>query len=49
MKKVIMMLVGMFMLSCSLMAQEAMPRKKKRVTYEQMTEQMVKELQLNEK
>ena len=43
------MLVGMFMLSCSLMAQEAMPRKKKRVTYEQMTEQMVKELQLNEK
>ena len=44
-----MMLVGMFMLSCSLMAQEAMPRKKKRVTYEQMTEQMVKELQLNEK
>jgi len=49
MKKVIMMLVGMFMLSCSLMAQEAMPRKQKRVTYEQMTEQMVKELQLNEK
>ena len=44
-----MMLVGMFMLSCSLMAQEAMPRKQKRVTYEQMTEQMVKELQLNEK
>ena len=49
MKKVIMMLVGMFMLSCSLMAQEAMPRKQKRVTYEQMTEKMVKELQLDEK
>ena len=49
MKKVIMMLVGMFMLSCSLMAQEDMPRRQKRVTYEQMTEKMVKELQLNEK
>ena len=49
MKKVIMMLVGMFMLSCSLMAQEDMPRRQKRVTYEQMTEKMVKELQLDEK
>ena len=44
-----MMLVGMFMLSCSLMAQEDMPRRQKRVTYEQMTEKMVKELQLDEK
>ncbi len=49
MKKVIMMLVGMFMLSCSLMAQEDMPRRQKRVTCEQMTEKMVKELQLDEK
>ena len=49
MKKVIMMLVGMFMLSCSLMAQEDMLRRQKRVTYEQMTEKMVKELQLDEK
>ncbi len=49
MKKVIMMLVGMFMLSCSLMAQETMPRRQKKVTYEQMTEKMVKELQLDEK
>ena len=37
------------MLSGSLAAQEDMPRRQKRVTYEQMTEQMVKELQLNEK
>lgn len=44
-----MMLVGMFMLSCSLMAHEDMPRRQKRVTYEQMTEKMVKELQLDEK
>ena len=43
------MLIGMMMLSGSLTAQEDMPRRQKRVTYEQMTEQMVKELQLNEK
>ena len=37
------------MLSGSLAAQEDMPRRQKRVTYEQMTEQMEKELQLDEK
>ena len=42
-------LIGALMLSGSLAAQEDMPRRQKRVTYEQMTEQMVKELQLNEK
>ena len=42
-------LIGALVLSSSLTAQEDMPRKLKRVTYEQMTEQMVKELQLNEK
>jgi len=41
------MVIGM-MLSVSLTAQENMP-KRSRVTYEQMTEQMVKELQLDEK
>ena len=60
MKKVIIMFVGMLMLSGSMMAQEnvksrsdqrpeAMPKKQKKVTYVQITEQMVKELQLNEK
>ena len=42
-------LIGALVLSSSLTAQEDMSRKLKRVTYEQMTEQMVKELQLNEK
>ena len=42
-------LIGALVLSSSLTAQEDMPSKLKRVTYEQMTEQMVKELQLNEK
>jgi len=37
------------MLSGSLTAQENMPRIPKRVTYEQITEQMVKELQMDEK
>ena len=43
------MLFSMVMLSGSLTAQENMPKRPKRVTYEQMTEQMVKELQLDEK
>ena len=43
------MLFSIFVLSGSLTAQENMPRRQKRVTYEQMTEKMVKELQLDEK
>ena len=43
------MLFCIFVLSGSLTAQEDMPRRQKRVTYEQMTEKMVKELQLDEK
>ena len=43
------MLFSIFALSGTLTAQENMPRRPKRVTYEQMTEKMVKELQLNEK
>jgi hypothetical protein len=53
-------LIGALVLSGSLMAQEIatphsdhwsenMPRRQKKVTYEQMTEKMVKELQLDEK
>ena len=43
------MLFSIFALSGSLTAQEDIPRRLKKVTYEQMTEQMVKELQLDEK
>ena len=43
------MLFSIFVLSGSLTAQENMPRRQKKVTYEQMTEKMVKELQLDEK
>ena len=43
------MLFSILVLSGSLMAQEDMPRRQKKVTYEQMTEKMVKELQLDEK
>ena len=43
------MLFSIFVLLGSLTAQEDMPRRQKRVTYEQMTEKMVKELQLDEK
>jgi len=51
MKKTILMLFCMTVLSVSLVAQEEkeMPERPKQVTYEQMTEQMVKELQLDEK
>ena len=49
MRKTILMLFSIFVLSGSLTAQEDMPRRQKRVTYEQMTEKMVKELQLDEK
>jgi len=47
MKKTFLMVIAM-MLSVSLTAQENMP-KRSRVTYEQMTEKMTKELQLDEK
>lgn len=43
------MVIGMMMLSGSLTAQEEMPQRMKKVTYEQMTEKMVKELLLDEK
>ena len=43
------MLFSILVLSGSLMAQGDMPRRQKKVTYEQMTEKMVKELQLDEK
>ena len=49
MRKTILMLFSIFVLSGSLTAQEDMPRRQKRVTYEQMTEKMVKELQLDVK
>jgi hypothetical protein len=49
MRKTILMLFSIFVLSGSLTAQENMPRKQKKITYEQMTEKMVKELQLDEK
>ena len=49
MRKTILMLFSIFVLLGSLTAQEDMPRRQKRVTYEQMTEKMVKELQLDEK
>ena len=39
----------MMLLSGSLMAQEQMPKRAKKVTYVQMTEKMVKELKLDEK
>ena len=59
MRKIVLVVIGMFMLSGSLMAQDSstsraqssekkMP-KRNRITYEQMTENMVKELQLDEK
>ena len=59
MKKIVLLVISMFMLSGSLMAQNSstsgadgsekkMP-KRNRITYEQMTEKMVKELQLDEK
>jgi len=59
MKKIVLLVISMFMLSGSLMAQDSstsgadgsekkMP-KRNRITYEQMTEKMVKELQLDEK
>ena len=43
------MVIGMMLLSGSLMAQEQMPKRAKKVTYVQMTEKMVKELKLDEK
>ena len=43
------MLFSIFVLSDSLMAQGYMPRRQKRVTYEQMTEKMTNDLQLDEK
>ena len=49
MKRVFLVLIGMMLLSGSLMAQEEMPKRTKKVTYEQMTEKMVKELKLDEK
>ena len=49
MKKTFLLLIGMMMLSVSLTAQEKIPKKPKHVTYEQVTSQMSKELQLNEK
>ena len=49
MRKTILMLFSILVLSGSLMAQGDMPRRQKKVTYEQMTEKMVKELQLDEK
>ena len=49
MRKTILMLFSILVLSGSLMAQGDMPRRQKKVTYEQMTEKMVKDLQLDEK
>lgn len=49
MKKIIIILISTLLLSGSMMAQEAVMPKQKRITHEQMTEQMVKELQLDEK
>ena len=49
MKKVFLLVIGMMLLSGSLMAQEEMPKRAKKVTYEQMTEKMAKELKLDEK
>ena len=49
MKRAIVMVIGMMLLSGSLMAQEQMPKRAKKVTYVQMTEKMVKELKLDEK
>ena len=49
MRKTILIVFSIFVVSTSLTAQENMPRRQKGVTYEKMTEQMVKELQLNEK
>ena len=43
------MVIGMMLLSGSLMAQEQMPKRAKKVTYVLMTEKMVKELKLDEK
>lgn len=48
MRKVVLLVISIFLLSGSLMAQENMPRHN-RITYEQMTEKMVKELKLDEK
>ncbi len=49
MRKTILMLFCMYVMSGSLTAQENMPKRMKQVTYEQITEQMVKELQLDDK
>ena len=48
MKRTILSIIGVLLLSCNLTAQGNMPRRH-HVTYEQMTEKMVKELQLDEK
>ncbi len=49
MKRIIVMIIGMMMLSDAMMAQENMPKMRHHVTCEQMTEMMVKELQLDAK
>ena len=49
MKRVVLLVIGMMLLSGSLIGQEEMPKRTKKVTYEQMTEKMVKELKLDEK
>ena len=49
MKKVIVMVIGMTLLSGSMVAQDEMPKRATKVTCEQMTEKMVMELQLDKK
>ena len=49
MKRVVLLVISMMLLSGSLIGQEEMPKRTKKVTYEQMTEKMVKELKLDEK
>lgn len=49
MKKTILILLGIFALSTTMMAQENVKKRPARVTYEQITEVMAKDLQLNEK
>ena len=49
MKRIFLLVIGMMLLSGTLVAQEKMPKRAKKVTYEQMTEKMVKELKLDEK
>lgn len=49
MRKTILVLFSTLVMSGSLTAQDNIPERQKQVTHEQMTEQMVKELQLDEK